>query len=623
MEANERECQRLNTDTKVQEERSMHKKIQVLLALMLVGAMVLVACQPAADEVAPPPESGGFKVGYSAAGLIDAVQIAWSEGLVEVIEDAGGEVIIVDSQNEIAKQIADIEDLLAQDISYLVTNPVDEAGIVPAIEAANAAGVPVITIDRAAGGGDVAVHVTFDNYLAGYDAGVYIAEMNDETGKVAQLEGMAGTSVARERAEGFQDAIAEYPNMEIVFEQPADWDTAKALTVTEDMLAAHPDVVGIWAHADAMIMGAVEALKAAGVNAQVFTVGMGMYAGGPEAIAAGDLNASWELYPAELGKVAGEAVVTMFEGGDVDPIFNTPMTFVTFDNIAEFVTPVEAGPFLVGYSAAGLIDAVQIAWSEGLVEVIEDAGGEVIIVDSQNEIAKQIADIEDLLAQDISYLVTNPVDEAGIVPAIEAANAAGVPVITIDRAAGGGDVAVHVTFDNYLAGYDAGVYIAEMNDETGKVAQLEGMAGTSVARERAEGFQDAIAEYPNMEIVFEQPADWDTAKALTVTEDMLAAHPDVVGIWAHADAMIMGAVEALKAAGVNDQVFTVGMGMYAGGPEAIAAGDLNASWELYPAALGKVAGEAVVTMFEGGDVDPIFNTPMTFVTFDNIAEFLP
>jgi len=78
-------------------------------------------------------------------------------------------VAVVDSKNKIAKQVSDIEDLLTQNIDFLVINPIDEAGIVPAIEAANKRGVPVITIDRAASGGKVAVHVGFDNYKAGYD----------------------------------------------------------------------------------------------------------------------------------------------------------------------------------------------------------------------------------------------------------------------------------------------------------------------------------------------------------------------------------------------------------------------------------------------------------------------
>ena len=336
------------------------KTARYLFVLLIVGAMLLSACQPtaapttapaeqptqapaAAPTTAPAPAAAactpktGVTVGYAAAGLIDAVQIAWSDGLKQVVEEAGGKVLTVDSQNKIAKQISDVEDLLSQKIDFLVVNPVDEAGIVPAIEAANKAGVPVVTIDRAAGGGEVAAHITFDNYKAGFDAGEFIAKMNNNKGEVAQLEGMAGTSVARERAQGFIDAIAKYPDMKIVFDKPADWDTAKALAATEDMLASNPNVVGIWAHADAMIMGAIEALKAANKLSQVTTVGMGMYGGGPESIKAGELTGDWELYVADLGKIAGQTVLKLANCETVEKVVNTPMTFVTKDNIDQFL----------------------------------------------------------------------------------------------------------------------------------------------------------------------------------------------------------------------------------------------------------------------------------------------
>src|SRR4030067_2428623 len=101
---------------------------------------------------------------------------------------------------------------------------------------------------------------------------------------------------------------------------------------------------------------------------------------------------------------------------------------------------------------------------------------------------------------------------------------------------------------------------------------------------------------------------------------MLHATPDVVGIWAHPDAMIMGAVEALKAEGKLDQVITVGMGMYAGGPESIKGGELTASWELFPADLGKIAGEVVVKLSKGETVEKVINTPMAFGTAENIHQ---
>jgi len=122
-----------------------------------------------------------------------------------------------------------------------------------------------------------------------------------------------------------------------------------------------------------------------------------------------------------------------------------------------------------------------------------------------------------------------------------------------------------------------------------------------------------------MEVVFEQPTDWSTTEGLAAAEDLLTAHPDVVCIWAHADSIIMGAVEALDAAGLQDQVWTIGMGMFAGGPESIAEGKLNASWELFPAELGRIAGQAVVDLSQGKEVPATISTDMVFVTKDKIS----
>jgi ribose transport system substrate-binding protein len=276
----------------------------------------------------------------------------------------------------------------------------------------------------------------------------------------------------------------------------------------------------------------------------------------------------------------------------------------------------------VGYSAAGLIDILQVTWSKEVCKAVESAGGECIIVDSQNKIAKQVADIEDMLTQGIDVLVINPVDDAGIGVAIEAANKAGVPVVTIDRNGGKGDIAAKVGSDNYQAGYDAGEYCAKMHDQTGEVAQIMGMAGGADVRDRGQGFRDAIAKYPKMKIVFEQHGDWDTAKSQALTEDLLTSNPNVVCIWAHADAMIMGAVNALKAAGKLEQVTTIGMGMYAGGPESIKAGDLTASWYMWPEKIGQVAGDVVVKILKGEKVEPFTRTPLDFVTIDNVDQYL-
>jgi ribose transport system substrate-binding protein len=344
----------------------MKLRISILMSVFLVASMVMTACAPAAtpapvapaapaapantvapaapaapaNTVAPAASNAGkkFKVGYSAAGLIDVLQVTWSKAVCKSVTDAGGDCIVVDSQNKIDKQVADIEDLLTQKIDILVINPVDDKGIGVAIAEANKANVPVVTIDRNGGSGVIAAKVGSDNYYAGYQAGEYCAKIYNGKGEVAQLMGQAGGADVRDRGNGFRDAIAKYPGMKIVFEEHGDWDTAKSQTLTENLLTSNPNVECIWAHADAMIMGAVQALKAAGKLDKVTTIGMGMYAGGPEAIKAGELTASWYMYPELIGSTAGEVVVKIHNGDKYDSFTRTPLTFVTKDNIDGFLT---------------------------------------------------------------------------------------------------------------------------------------------------------------------------------------------------------------------------------------------------------------------------------------------
>lgn len=304
---------------------------RTLLVFLLMAGITMSGSCVLADSSNP-----AYKVGYSAAALIDVLQKAWSEALKKKVEEIGGECIVIDSENRIQKQLADIEDLIVQGIDVLAINPVDESGIVAAVEAANKAGIPVVTLDRASAGGDVRCHVGFDNYLAGYMAGEYIAMLNGFQGKVLDLTGPPGMSVVRERSGGLKDALSKYPKVTIVASLTGEWETAGGMSVTEDVMTANPDLVGIWAHCDAMIVGAIRALGEIGKTEQVVTVGMGMYGGGPEAIEEGRLNASWELFPAYLGEVAGDAVVQILKGESVPARIGTPMVFANQDNISRW-----------------------------------------------------------------------------------------------------------------------------------------------------------------------------------------------------------------------------------------------------------------------------------------------
>lgn len=283
----------------------------------------------------------------------------------------------------------------------------------------------------------------------------------------------------------------------------------------------------------------------------------------------------------------------------------------------------DASGLIVGYSTASLRDSLLKTWADETCKVITDAGGQCIATDAQAGAPKQISDVQDLIARGANVLVINPVDAKGIVPAILDANKRNIPVLTIDSTADAGEVLTAVHVDNQAAGYGAAKYCAEHFKGMDKieVAELQGQAGQANTRNRHDGWARGLAEFPQLVSVFDQYTNWDTATAFKATQDMLVSNPDVKCIWSHADGIILGAVQALERAGKTD-VITIGMGMYGGGPEAIDAGKLTASWYMEPVLTGKSAGQAVLDYWLKGTSVPDLPIPMTFVTKDNVQDYL-
>lgn len=312
-------------------ERMRLKKVTVALVLTVVLVLMV-----AFSGVSFAEKKAKFVVGHSPGTLVDMLRQKWSKAMEDVVVANGGIVYTVDSQNDAVKQQKDIEDLFARGIDILVVNPTDADAIVPSVEEANRRGIPVVCMDRTANGGVVASYIAFGNYTGGYLAGEYIAMSNGFKGKVVNLQGTLGGSVVQERGQGFRDAIAKYPEMKIVSETPGNWVTDKAMNVIEDVMIRHPDIIGIWAHSDSMIVGAVQVLKEKGKVDQVVTVGMGLYGGGPELIQEGSLWATWALFPEEVGRIAGEVVVKIANDEEVEEFYPSPLGFVTQKNYKKY-----------------------------------------------------------------------------------------------------------------------------------------------------------------------------------------------------------------------------------------------------------------------------------------------
>ncbi|EGQ26817.1 ribose ABC superfamily ATP binding cassette transporter, binding protein [Sporosarcina newyorkensis 2681] len=291
-------------------------------ALLMVVVLVLAACsteQPGSKSSSDNGDAGKdgdkeFKIGLSVSTLNNPFFVTLSEGAKEQAKESGAKLIVVDAQDDASKQASDVEDLIQQGVDLLIINPTDSEAVVSAVESANNSNIPVITVDRSAEGGEVVSHIASDNKAGGVLAGEYLLELLGENAKVAELEGIAGSSAARDRGEGFNEAVEG--KVDIVAKQTANFNRAEGLTVMENILQANPEITGVFAHNDEMALGALEAIQSAGKD--IVVIGFDATDDAVKSVKDGKLAATIAQKPEEIGKKAMEAAIAALNGKDVE-----------------------------------------------------------------------------------------------------------------------------------------------------------------------------------------------------------------------------------------------------------------------------------------------------------------
>ncbi|MEN0644415.1 ribose ABC transporter substrate-binding protein RbsB [Alkalicoccobacillus gibsonii] len=255
--------------------------------------------------------------------------------------------------------------------------------------------------------------------------------------------------------------------------------------------------------------------------------------------------------------------------------------------------------FTVGFSVSTLNNPFFVTLEEGAEVKASELGLDLVTVDAQDDSSKQISDVEDLIQRGVDLIIINPTDSSAVTAAIEAANNADIPVITVDRGADGGEVVTHIASDNIAGGELAGELMVELVGEGAKVAELEGIPGSSAARERGEGFNN-IAE-DSLDVVAKQTANFDRAEGLTVMENILQGNSDIEGVFAHNDEMALGALEAIEAAG--EDIVIIGFDATTDAVEAVGEDRMAGTVAQQPTIIGYEALEAANSVLNGEDVE--------------------
>ena len=270
------------------------------------------------------------------------------------------------------------------------------------------------------------------------------------------------------------------------------------------------------------------------------------------------------------------------------------------------------GDIVIGVSLSTLVNPFFLDVEEGIRDAAEENNVTVHVVGADDDAAVQSAGIDDLLQHDLDLLIVNPVDAEAIVTTIEYINDThNIPVITLDRSSDGGEVVTFVASNNVAGGVQAAEFIVDNVGEGAIVVELEGQPGASAARERGEGFNSVADD--SLDVVARQTANWNRAEGLSVLESILQAHPEIDAVFAHNDEMALGAIEALRAVGMLDDVLVVGFDGIDDALEAISAGEMAATVAQQPVLMGRMALEAAVEHLAGNPVESSIDTPLQLI----------
>ena len=318
-----------------------------LLAILLVGVMALsiVACGGGASDNTGTGEgkrNGGIldgkTVGFSQTDSKSSWRTTETDSIKEAVEAAGGKFVVKDAQGDIATQAADISDLVASGVDYLVVAPLEDNGLQDVLKEAMEAEISVILVDRAING-EAGEHYTTaiasDFVWEGEQCAAALNEVLPDGGNVVIINGGNASSTSTDRQKGFVEGLND--NFKIIAEQDGKWLMDEAQDVMANIIQANnggKDIDAVFAVTDDMIQGAKNAIEAAGLvpGEDILTMGIDGTKAALEDVEAGKQLASCTCTP-YFGPIVVETITKLINGEEVETAIVNPDTLYTKENV--------------------------------------------------------------------------------------------------------------------------------------------------------------------------------------------------------------------------------------------------------------------------------------------------
>lgn len=302
------------------------KKIFVILVIITLASSLLCGCSDS-KEISLENSDTPDMIGLVVSTLNNPFFIELKEGAELAASELDYEFIILDSQNDVDKELSNINTLIEMGVKIILLNPCDSSQSISSVEVANTAGIPVITLDRTVDKGSIVSHIASDNVAGGAMAADFLNDQLSGNGKIIELEGIVGTSAALERSQGFNERLNSYPDLKVVYSQSGSFDRAIGLYVMEDVLKNYSDIQAVFAHNDEMALGAIQAIDASGRS--IIVVGFDGILDALVAINEGEMDATIAQQPSQIGNLGVHIADQYLNDKQVDSLYLVDLKLIT------------------------------------------------------------------------------------------------------------------------------------------------------------------------------------------------------------------------------------------------------------------------------------------------------
>lgn len=608
-------------------------KKKILFSIVVFLLLVLAGAGAVYYFGRPSYEMGEqYVIGVSQANMREAWRLALIKEIQEVAAGADAiQVVTADATSSVEKQKQDVDKLLQYGIDILIISPCDSDQMTDTVKDVYQAGIPVIVMDRAVKGYDYTLFIGPDNQLVGKQGAECVEELLGGSGNVLELCAAEDSIQSQERCAGFEAALKDqYPDIRI---QRCDLESDMKDAAYDSVYAMGEELASwdlIFSNMDEAALGAYDALRDLGLEDEVLVVGCDGFTGQNEGV---DLVKQGKLAATIACPTGGKEAVQYAENilqkksGTPKQVILRSNT-ITAGNADAYLAQVErrceddGRVIRMGYSQVGQESNWRLANTESIEAAAREFNVELTIELADQSQERQIASIRRFIQEKMDVIVVSPVVEDGWLEVLQEAKDAGIPVIISDRKINAGEdlINTYIGADFLEEGRRAMRWLQNnTTPEDGsriKIMEIQGNKGASPTEERHEGFVEILEENPLYEITYSVNGDFTYESGKKAVEEYLEKQDwDIQVIYAHNDDMALGAIEALKARGLDPgkEVAVISVDGTREAFEAMIEGTLNCAVECNPL-LGPPLMKAVRDMISGKEM------PLRIITEEKVYD---